>query len=193
MALALVGFGSGSASCTKNTTPPVVEPTATEPEPPPILGDTSAAYAGHEDGEDAPTKRERPEPRPVEDRDAALDAVTHSNPQGAIDFLSDHLGKKPDDTDARLALARAQIMVGQLAEATATLADGAGTPDAPRVLRRRAQLAWRRGRAKDARALLHNSKPVLLPVPFSLTVSGLHRSGPGVPAAAVAGAIFWET
>lgn len=142
------------ASCTKTTTPPPAAPAAQPEEPPPLLGDTSAAYAGHEGGEESPSKRERPAPQPVTDRDAALDAVLRSNPEGAIDFLREHLGRKADDLPARLALARAQIMVGQLAQAEATLADPAGAPRDPQVLLRRARLAWRRGQLEAAGALL---------------------------------------
>ncbi len=140
-------------SCTRQTVPAPTTPGA-EQTPPPILGDTSAAYAGHEESEAGPTQRERPEPQPVESRDGALDAVAHSNPQGAIDFLTEHLGANAGDLDARLALARAQIMVGRLADASATLADAAGAPDDPQVLRRRARLAWRQGDATRARDLL---------------------------------------
>lgn len=143
---------SFAVSCTKATAPPLVEP-AVDP-PPPALGDTSAAYAGHADGPTAATRRERPPSPPVNDRDAALDAVLHGNPDGAIAFLGPLVERTPSDLDARLALARAQLLVGQLQAAETTLADPAGAPKDPQVLLRRARLAWRRGDASGARTLL---------------------------------------
>lgn len=145
LALSLAG------ACTKTTTPPPEPPPSGEPAP---LGDTSAAYAGHPSAAAGPTRRERPPARPVGDRDAALDAVIHGNPEGAIDFLRGHVQQDPGDLPARLALARAQLMVGQLQAAADTLADPAGAPGDPEVLLRRARLAWRRGDATQARALL---------------------------------------
>jgi cellulose synthase operon protein C len=142
-----------AAACTKTTAPPSVEPTGPAPgetEP----SDAANAYAGHEGGPAGPTRRERPAAQEVSDRDAALDAVLRGNPDGAIAFLRPHVEKKPDDLPARLALARAELLVGQLQAAATTLADKAGNPDDPQVLLRRARLAWRRGDAKEARALL---------------------------------------
>src|SRR5690606_26449585 len=131
LALSLAG------ACTKTTTPPPEPPPSGEPAP---LGDTSAAYAGHPSAAAGPTRRERPPARPVGDRDAALDAVIHGNPEGAIDFLRGHVQQDPGDLPARLALARAQLMVGQLQAAADTLADPAGAPGDPEVLLRRARL-----------------------------------------------------
>jgi tetratricopeptide (TPR) repeat protein len=142
-----------AAACTKTTTPPTAVPTDSTPKKTP-LGDTTGAYAGHEDGSAGPTRRQRPAAQEVGDRDAALDAVIRGNPDGAITFLRAHLEKKADDLPARLALARAQLLVGQLRAAADTLADPAGAPNDPQVLLRRARLAWRRGDAKQARALL---------------------------------------
>jgi len=138
-------------ACTKTTPPPVDPETPTDTTPP---GDTHEAYAGHDDGSAGPSRRERPAPQPVTDRDAALDAVVRGNPEGAIDFLVTHVKAHPDELPSRLALARAQIMVGRLQDAAATLADPAGAPEDPQVLLRRARLAWRRGKVEDARALL---------------------------------------
>lgn len=140
-----------AVACTK-TTPPPVEPTAPTDTAPPV--DAEEAYAGHEGGALGPTRRERPAPQPVTDRDAALDAVVRGNPEGAIAFLQPHVEGHVDDTAARLALARAQQLVGELQAAATTLADPAGSPDDPQVLLRRARLAWRRGQPDQARALL---------------------------------------
>ncbi|MCA9704794.1 MAG: tetratricopeptide repeat protein [Myxococcales bacterium] len=180
LALALAG------ACTKQTPAPV-EPEAgtTKAAPPTPLGDTSAAYAGHDEG-DAPRKRERPAPKPVDDRDAALDAVVRGNPDGAIDFLTGHLTKDTGDLPARLALARAQIMVGQWAQAQATLADPAGAPNDPEVLLRRARLAQRRGDPDAARALLDQgirAHPRSLPLRGELLSLMTRRGQAGDPAA----------
>lgn len=141
---------SVAVACTKTTTPPPVEP-PTDGAPP---VDSHEAYAGHDDGAAAPTRRERPAPKAVGDRDAALDAVLRGNPDGAIDFLVPHVRSHPDELPSRLALARAQIMVGRLSDAAATLADPAGDPNHPQVLLRRARLAWRSGKVEEARTLL---------------------------------------
>lgn len=140
-----------AVACTK-TTPPPVEPTAPTDAAPPV--DAEEAYAGHHGGAAGPTLRERPAAQPVTDRDAALDAVLRGNPDGAIAFLRPHVAATPDDLPARLQLARAQLMVGQLADAEATLADPSGDPDDPQVLLRRARLAWCRGQLDQARTLL---------------------------------------
>lgn len=142
---------SVAVACTK-TTPPPVEPTVPTDTAPPV--DAHEAYAGHDDGASAPARRERPAKQGVGDRDAALDAVLRGNPEGAIDFLAPHVRSHPDELPSRLALARAQIMVGRLSDAAATLADSAGDPDDPQVLLRRARLAWRRGMVDEARTLL---------------------------------------
>ncbi|MCA9650982.1 MAG: tetratricopeptide repeat protein [Myxococcales bacterium] len=172
----------GGPSCTKApVAPPMASP---EPEPPP-LGDTSAAYADHEQP-DAPTRRERPAPKPVEDREAALDAVIHGNPEGAIDFLAGHLEQEPGDLPARLALARAQIMVGALADASTTLADPAGAPDDPQVVLRRSRLAWRRGELEQAQALLeraHKAHPDDLPLRGELLALLVRRGQGATPPA----------
>jgi len=140
-----------AVACTK-TAPPPVEPTAPAEPAPPV--DAAQAYAGHDGRPAGPTRRERPAAQPVTDRDAALDAVLRGNPEGAIDFLRPHVQQHADDLPARLALARAQMMVGRLQDAAATLADAAGDPNDPQVLLRRARLAWRRGQTDEARKLL---------------------------------------
>ncbi|MEX1362599.1 MAG: tetratricopeptide repeat protein [Nannocystaceae bacterium] len=176
---------SATGSCTKATAPPTVAPSADADAPP--LGDTSGAYAGHPDVQE-PTRRVRPEPQPVSDRDGALDAVVHGNPEGAIDFLTEHVAAEPADLDARLALARAQLAVGSLDDAAATLAAPAGSPDDPQVLRRRADIAWRSGDVQQARRLLeqgHRDHPDDLPLRGEL-LSLLVRQGEGGTAVAKA-------
>ncbi|MCH9682723.1 MAG: tetratricopeptide repeat protein, partial [Deltaproteobacteria bacterium] len=142
-------------SCTKGTPPPTTSPDqpATAADLPP-LGDTSAAYAGHAGAAADDGGRVRPAAAKVEDRDAAFEAIAHGNPEGAAAFLREHLQAKPTDRDARLALARAQLMLGAFGEAATTLADPSGSPDDPEFVRRRAQIAWRRGQADDAERLL---------------------------------------
>ncbi len=144
-------------SCTKTTTPPPVAPSDPAADLPP-LGDTSAAYAGHEGGTAEPEARVRPAPAVVEDRDAALEAVRHGNPEGAATFLREFVAAHPDDRDARVALARALVQTGALADAGTTLADPQGTPTDPQVLRRRAQIEWRLGRADAAGRLLDEGR-----------------------------------
>jgi tetratricopeptide (TPR) repeat protein len=139
-------------ACTKTTTPPLVDPATSTDAKPPI--DAHEAYAGHDGGSAGPTLRTRPAPQPVGDRDAALAAVLRSNPEGAIEFLAPHVKAHPGELPARLALARAQMIVGRLSDAAATLADAAGDPDDPQIVLRRARLAWRRGMVDEARTLL---------------------------------------
>jgi tetratricopeptide (TPR) repeat protein len=173
-----------SLACTKTTPPPVAPTARTEPTAP---ADAAKAYAGHDDGA-GPTRRQRPAPRPVTDRDAALDAVRHGNPEGAIEFLEPHVEAHPDDLPARLELARAQMMVGRLEQAAATLADPAGAPRDPQVVLRRARLAWRRGQLDDARALLDAGiaeHPASLPLRGEL-LAHLARRGQGQEAEAKA-------
>src|SRR5690606_16812586 len=58
--------------------------------------------------------REREKPAAPNTRDAALVAVAHGNPDGAVKFLLDHVKSHADDAEAQLALARGQRLIGQL-------------------------------------------------------------------------------
>ena len=72
--------------------------------------------------EQAPEQaREREKPAKPQTRDAALVAVAHGNPDGAVEFLLEHKASKPDDHEAMFALARGQRLIGQLDAAEATL------------------------------------------------------------------------
>ena len=162
-------------SCTKKPTP-TAKPSDAKAEAKaadidedlPPLGDTSSAYEGHEKGSlDAKGPRERPAPTKVEERDAALAAVIKGNPEGARDFLKEFVAKKPKDTEARLALARAQIILGEYDDADAVLADRKGAPSDVTVVQVRADLMLRRGKIAEALKLLQaaskkNSKSIAL-------------------------------
>jgi tetratricopeptide (TPR) repeat protein len=119
------------------------------------LDETSGAMAGHEEPQlESTAPRKRPAPAKVSSREEAIAAVIGGNPEGAKDFLVAFLPKHAKDTDARLALARAQIMMGAYADADATLADKAGTPNDANVVLMRVDTMRRRGKLADALALL---------------------------------------
>lgn len=96
-------------------------------------------------------------------RDAALLAVAHGNPEGAIEFLTKHLAtaKHADDHEAALALAWAQRLVGKRGDAEQTLTKLAKATKTPSVeaeaLRRLARLARMRGDAKAAEQHLRDA------------------------------------
>ncbi len=104
---------------------------------------------------EAPRTREKP--GAVEGRDAALKAVAAGNPEGAASALKSHLATKPDDLEARLALARALRLTGEYDEALKVLSDKKGSPGDAEVLRQRARLMRRRGDLKGARKLLEGA------------------------------------
>ncbi len=142
------------------------------------------ADEGHEHGEfesgeqaeldSAPVgPRTRDKLDPPQTRDAALIAVSHGNPEGAIEFLTKHLGKTPDDHEAALALAWAQRLVGKRKEAEKTLGDLAKrTKDKTievEAMRRLARLARMRGDAKQAEQLLRDATKL---APDDLLIQG---------------------
>ncbi|NVB42711.1 tetratricopeptide repeat protein [Pseudenhygromyxa sp. WMMC2535] len=149
-------------------------------------GDAGAAQAGEgvavdaglgelsEEIEQAPTgPRERERPADPQTRDAALIAVAHGNPEGAIAFLSEHLAGSKDDHEARLALARAQRLVSDYDAAQASLEtvrkrakDKATQAEA---LRRLAHLRERRGDFAGAEKHL---RAALKLVPDDLLLTG---------------------
>lgn len=139
------------------------------------LGDTSGAYAGHDDPRlESTAPRKRPEPAKVSTRDEALTAVKTGNPEGAKAFLAELVAKEPKDTEARLALARAQIMIGAYADAEAVLADKKGAPNDTEVVLMRVDTLRRRGKLADALALLqaaHKRDPKSLPIRGELLVA----------------------
>lgn len=130
--------------------PPTASPEAAAP-----ATDHSAAYGGHDDTLPDETRvRERPEPKPVADRDAAISAVTSGNPEGARDFLRAHVEKTPADLEARLALAWALTHLAAYEDAAAVLAAAKADATDPVVLQRRADLLQRRGDPRAAKELL---------------------------------------
>ncbi len=107
-------------------------------------------------GEAAPKPPEhRPAPAKVDSLAAALDALGHSNPEGAAGFLKGALKQSPADEQLRLALALALLSTGAYDEAEAVLSEkpAKGKPPSARV-RMHAQLRLLRGDAKGAEALL---------------------------------------
>jgi tetratricopeptide (TPR) repeat protein len=113
------------------------------------------------------TRRERPAPAEVHDRAAAIAAAVQGNPDGAIAFLRPHVDAKKDDLEARVALARAQLTVGKLDDARATLGDKRIKADDAQIVQLRVQLHRTRGEYADAEKLLEaalKAKPDSLPL-----------------------------
>ncbi|MFV8750706.1 tetratricopeptide repeat protein [Nannocystaceae bacterium ST9] len=110
---------------------------------------------------------------PPQTRDAALIAVSHANPEGAIEFLTKHVGKQPDDHEAALALAWAQRLVGDRKAAEKTLGDLIKrTKDSAikvEATRRLARLARMRGDAKQAEQHLRDATKL---APDDLLIKG---------------------
>jgi tetratricopeptide (TPR) repeat protein len=106
--------------------------------------------------QDPAQPRERELPPAPKTRDAALVAVAHGNPEGAVAFLSKHLDGKASDAEAMLALARAQRLIGDLEAAEKTLSKlhkaAKDKADKAEALRRRAHLHFARGDMKQAEA-----------------------------------------
>jgi tetratricopeptide (TPR) repeat protein len=134
--------------------------------------DAHAGEGGHDHGElggdlgaeldAAPTgPRTREAQATPQTRDAALLAVSHGNPEGAIEFLAKHVTKQADDHEAALALAWAQRLVGKLADAERTLADLAKRSKTASIeaeaLRRLARIDRLRGDAKQAEQHLRDA------------------------------------
>ncbi len=117
--------------------------------------------------------RTRDQLDPPQTRDAALIAVSHSNPEGAIEFLTKHVGKQADDHEAAFALAWAQRLVGKRKDAEQTLADllkrTKDTPTKVEAMRQLASLARTRGDAKRAEQLLRDAAKL---VPDDLLIKG---------------------
>lgn len=117
--------------------------------------------------------RVREKPADPQTRDAALVAAAHGNPDGAVRFLTKHLGGKFDDGEAVLALARAQRLIGQLdaAEQTLTKLHGSNkdTKIKAEALRRLAHLRLARG--DTGKAEQHLRAAIKL-VPDDLLLSG---------------------
>ncbi len=155
-ALALwAGSTSGVVGCDRDgtTTPPEAAPPsagAARPGGTAPLGDTTAAYAGHDDAGalQSTAPRERPAAAPVDGRDAALKAVTHGNPEGARDFLTAFVTANPGDVQARHSLARAHLLLGDTRAARATLSKAKS--DDILATRLRAESLAREGKLAEA-------------------------------------------
>lgn len=105
--------------------------------------------------EQAPEQaRERDKPAAPHTRDAALVAVAHGNPDGAVKFLLEHVKSHADDAEAQLALARGQRLIGQLdaSEKTLTALHKASKDKQVQAeaLRQLARLRFARGDIKTA-------------------------------------------
>lgn len=103
--------------------------------------------------DDPATPRDRPAPPPVDDLEAALDAVPKGHFESAVAFLGPHVEANPDDLRARLALMRAEMAVGAYAEVIA-LSEAGAHIDAVPVIRFRARAQLRLGQTSDAEQVL---------------------------------------
>lgn len=98
--------------------------------------------------------RVRPGPVEVTDRDAAMAAVVHGNPDGGVAWLRDHIKAKPKDTTARIALARGLITTGALDDAAKVLEDAKGAPLEVDVVQLRVWLHRQRSQLAAAEKVL---------------------------------------
>lgn len=190
-ALALwAGSTSGVVGCDRDgaTTPPQTDPSPAGTERPSASrprGDTAAAYAGHDDAGalQSTQPRERPAPTPVDGRDAALEAVTHGNPEGARDFLVGFVKDNPADGSARHALARAHLLLGETAEARASLSRAKA--DDILAVRLRAESLARDGQLNEAAKLLASAvakQPGAMPLRGDLITLRVAQGKRGEPA-----------
>jgi tetratricopeptide (TPR) repeat protein len=129
-------------------------------------GDTKPGSDGKVDGpsipgsvdpsiEENPTQpRAREKPAEPKTRDAALIAVAHGNPDGAVRFLMTEIKPGSTDHEAMFALARGQRLIGQLdaSEATLTSIHKSAKDNAikAQALRGLARLRFTRGDIKQA-------------------------------------------
>ncbi len=149
---ALVVLGSTSCEQKPDSVPPTdAAPESAGPAQVEPLGDTSAAYGGHDTaGLQSTEPRTRPGPVAVDSRDAAIEAVTHGNPEGGRDFLTDFVTKNASDAEARHALARAHLLLGETQAAREAL-QPASDVLATRLV---AESLVREGKLKEASEIL---------------------------------------
>jgi tetratricopeptide (TPR) repeat protein len=106
--------------------------------------------------------RAREKPAEPKSRDAALIAVAHGNPDGAVRFLTTHLKSTPSDHEAMFALARGQRLIGQLdaSEATLTSIHKSAKDNAiqAQALRGLARLRFTRGDIKQAEQHIRDAR-----------------------------------
>jgi len=117
--------------------------------------------------------RERQKPAAPQTRDAALIAVAHGNPDGAVSFLTEHVATHPTDHEAVFALARGQRLIGRLdpAEQTLDKLHRASKDSAVKAesLRRLAHLRLARGDAATAEQHIRAARKL---VPKDLLLEG---------------------
>jgi cellulose synthase operon protein C len=153
--LALVGLSGPSVGCKKTDSAASADPSeandGAEPDGPSHTLDPDALAGLDEDPElEDPTKvRVRERPADPQTRDGALIAAAYGNPEGAVAFLTTHLGGKFEDAEAALALAHAQRLIGQLDASQQTLEGlhkaAKDTPSKTEAMRRLAHLRLLRG------------------------------------------------
>jgi cellulose synthase operon protein C len=152
LALGLVlGLGGGAGCRGEATTPPAPAGGTTTEDRAASGPDASRVGFAPQAELEPQGPRQRPEPEPVRTRDEALVAVVTGNPEGAIEFLVEHLESNRTDLEARLALARAQIATGAYDDAHKTLEP---STDDPRVVLARAELHRLRGDPRAAQTVL---------------------------------------
>ncbi|MGH1342000.1 MAG: peptidase MA family metallohydrolase [Nannocystales bacterium] len=154
--LALLGPG-GCEQKPVSAPPTDVAPRGAGPAQPDPLGDTSAAYGGHDEAGSLQSAepRTRPEPAKLESREAAIEAVTHGNPEGGRDFLSGFVTEHPTDIDALHALARAHLLLGDTAATRAALHAQIGKDTT--ATRLAAESLAREGQLEQAAAMLRDA------------------------------------
>jgi len=130
--------------------------------------------AGDEPSFEDPAKpRERERSPAPKTRDAALVAVAHGNPEGAIETLSAHLANTPDDGEASLALARAQGLVGARDEAEKILDKlQRKTKDQAQKVEALRRLAWLRYERGDIAKAEQHIRAALKLAPDDLLLRG---------------------
>lgn len=151
-ALALVLACKTRPSTSTTTTPPEISAKTSDP-------DDASLPLDDEAPDEPPTTKtpaRRPPPAEVTTAAAALDALGHSNPEGAANFLKSAVQKDPADESLRLALALALLATGAYDEAEATLSErtAKGKPLSSAHVRMQAQLRLLRGDVAAAEALL---------------------------------------
>lgn len=157
----LAALAAAAAACrtpTPTPSPPARADLSERPadsQEPPDLEDIAAPDAPEDEPPQvAPAKR--PDPAPVADLAAALQALEQGNPEGAAGFLAGALRQKPGDERVRLALAHAHLATGAYDQAAAVLADKAGSASVAR-LRLHARLLAARGDLAGATSLLQKA------------------------------------
>lgn len=130
---------------------------------------------------ESPAPRVRPAPAAVDDRNGALRAVARGNPEGAAAFLAPFVARQPSDAEARLALVRAYVAVGNLDGALAVASAGGTRDRTEELVLAEALVLERRGDAAAAVRVLEGARKdraESLPIAGEL-VRLLHATGRG--------------